>query len=90
MTAAERGEHLADGGFDPLDVRYPDPAAIARCHAEWPGTSADSAVPGRLTKSEPRSPYLVGPAHGVLEHTKGALMDQHSPHVNPATHRVVH
>ena len=51
MTAAmERGEHLADGGFDPLDVRYLDPAAIARCHAEWPGTSPRACVrSGRLT-----------------------------------------
>ena len=63
MTAAtERGEHLADGGFDPLDVRYPDPATIARCHAEWPDTSGDSAVPGRLTghTSAPRAAQTAG------------------------------
>jgi len=45
MTAAERGEHLADGGFDPLDVRYPDPATIARCHAEWPDASPSRSEP---------------------------------------------
>ena len=74
MTAAERGEHLADGGFDPLDVRYPDAAAIARCHAEWPGTSADMAVPGRLTQSDARSTTDLGStSERASRARKGAL-----------------
>ncbi len=52
-----RCEHYADGGFDPLDVYYPDLAAIARCHAEWPEASPRAHVrSGRLSEhiSAPR------------------------------------
>ena len=40
MTAVTdtRGEHLADGGFDPHTIGYPDPARIAAIHAEWAAT----------------------------------------------------